>query len=143
MSYVRFYSSTFTQFTLSTYNNTKYWDGTLQYSYDGSTWNTWDGTTVLDNYYSPDWSIYLRGTGNTHFSTSTNMETAKFVLSGGQLVDSEGNIESLLDYQTVDNNQHIDLTSYSYTFSSLFGNCEKLRTAPSLGCINLGQYCYL
>ena len=33
-------------FTLRTYNNQKNWNGTLQYSTDGSSWSTWSGTTT-------------------------------------------------------------------------------------------------
>ena len=50
-------------FTLETANGSKNWDGTLQYSTDGQTWEIWDGETALNN--GTDGKLYLCGTGNT------------------------------------------------------------------------------
>lgn len=137
MSYVRFYSGL--SFKLSTYNNTKYWDGTLQYSYDGSTWNTWDGTTVLNSGNSLYYSIYLRGINNTYCGDSYSNPTFCFT-EFSVPIDSEGNIESLLDYATVDNNQH-PIMAYQ-AFIGLFMDQIALRTAPELGAITLSEQCY-
>ena len=51
-------------FTLKTNNTTKNWDGTLEYSTDKSTWNTWNGTEI----FSSGNALYLRGTGNTRIT---------------------------------------------------------------------------
>ena len=55
-------------FTLKTGNTTKNWDGTLEYSTDKSTWNTWDSTEIS----SAGSKLYLRGTGNTKITGDSN-----------------------------------------------------------------------
>lgn len=144
MSYVRFYSTA--SFTLGTNGNVKMWNGTasnaMQYSTDASTWSTWAGTSAISAGLSNGvYNLYLRGTGNTKVSNSTNTTAAtKFIFTGTQPIDSEGNIESLLDYVTVDNNQHP--TMGTYAFASLFYNQALLRTPPELGSTSLTDYCY-
>ena len=80
-------------FTLKTYNTNKNWDGTLEYSTNKSTWNTWDGTEIS----SAGNKLYLRGTGNTRITGGSN--NFRFVFTGTSTlkIDCEGNIENLLD----------------------------------------------
>ena len=54
------------RFTLKVNDNTKHWDGTLEYSTNASTWSTWDGTTKLSSARKGSSNVlYLRGIGNT------------------------------------------------------------------------------
>ena len=117
-------------FTLNTYNNAKYWDGTLEYSTDASTWNVWEGATLS----SDNGKLYLRGTGNTKISYGT-----AWVISGSD-VSCEGNIENLLDYTMVANGQHPAMAIEC--FKELFGGCTSLISAPALLATTLTDYCY-
>jgi len=49
------------EFTLKVYDETKHWDGTLEWN-NGGGWKEWDGTTTLK---SKGLILALRGTGNT------------------------------------------------------------------------------
>lgn len=129
-----------TDFTLSHKSSSKTWNGTLQYSTDGITWNQWEGYTTIS---SSDKKLYLRGTGNTHFSTGgiTSSHT-NFVFSGVNEIHCYGNIETLLDYQTVLNGNHPTMDNY-YCFTNLFADCSTLITPPELPATTLGEGCYL
>ena len=144
MSYVRFYS--IASFTLGTNGNTKLWNGTatnaMEYSTDANTWSTWDGTSAISAGLSNGvYNLYLRGTGNTKVSNSTSPNNVvKFTFNGTDPIDSEGNIESLLDYATVDNNQHPTMDTYAFT--SLFYDQILLKTTPTLPATTLTNHCY-
>ncbi len=145
MSYVRFYSDA--SFTLGTNGNTKLWNGTasnaMEYSTDTSTWTSWSGSAAISAAATNGvYNLYLRGTGNTKVSniTSNTPGSTKFIFTGTQPIDSEGNIESLLDYAIVDNNQHPTMDTYAFGY--LFYNQTLLRTSPELGSITLADYCY-
>ena len=123
-------------FTLKTYNTTKNWDGTLEYSTDKSTWNTWDGTEIS----SVGSKLYLRGTGNTKIAgISSNY---KFVFAGTDTlkIACEGNIENLLDYETVSAGGHPAMTEFCYR--NMFTGCTSLTTAPELPATMLAYGCY-
>ena len=124
-------------FTLKTYNTTKNWDGTLEYSTDTSTWNTWDGTEIS----SAGSKLYLRGTGNTKITG--NSTGYRFVFTGTSTlkIACEGNIENLLDYETVSAGSHPTMGNYCY--SNMFYGCTSLTTAPELPATTLDGYCYL
>ena len=123
-------------FTLETYNTTKNWDGMLQYSTNGSTWNTWNGTEIS----SAGSKLYLRGIGNTKITG--NLASCRFVFTGtGNLkIACEGNIESLLDCKTVSVGGHPTMANYCY--SSMFSGCTALTTAPELPATTLASSCY-
>ena len=123
-------------FTLKTYNTTKNWDGTLEYSTNGSTWNTWDGTEIS----SVGSNLYLRGTGNTKITGISN--NCRFVFTGTDSlkIACEGNIENLLDYETVINGGHPTMAIYCY--ANMFRGCTSLTTAPALPATTLANYCY-
>ena len=148
---------------LSIYNNTKGWDGTLEYSLDYATWNTWTGAAQIS---SNTGEIYLRGSNNT---VITGEALHWFVITGDNIVIS-GNIECLLDYQTVKNGNHITnlggwafqrlfyynrniidasklklpIASANAIYMELFRECTALVKAPELPATtvaNSGYYC--
>lgn len=123
-------------FTLKTYNTTKNWDGMLQYSTNGSTWNTWNGTEIS----SAGSKLYLRGIGNTKITG--NLASCRFVFTGtGNLkIACEGNIESLLDCKTVSAGGHPTMANYCY--NSMFSGCAALTAAPALPATTLANGCY-
>ena len=133
-SYLRFIGNE--DFTLKTLNTSKNWDGTLEYSTDATTWSTWNGTEVS----SSGNNLYLRGTGNTKISGST--QNYAFVFTGADTlrVACEGNIENLLDYETVTTGGNPTMANYCY--SNMFNGCTSLTTAPQLPATTLKNYCY-
>ena len=125
-------------FTLAVNDATKHWDGTLKYSTDASTWSTWDGTTTLSSATSgSDNVLYLVGTGNTVITG--NSDKYRWVLTGSDIACS-GNIETLLDYATVQAGGHPTMANYCYQY--MFKNCANLTTAPELPANTLDVYCY-
>ena len=125
-------------FTLAVNDGIKHWDGTLEYSTDASTWFTWDGTTTLSSATSgSDNVLYLRGTGNTVITgDSTNY---KWLLTGSD-ISCIGNIESLLDYTTVESGAHPTMAPYCYYY--MFRDCTSLTQAPALPATTLATSCY-
>lgn len=122
-------------FTLKTNNATKNWNGTLEYSTNTKDWSVWDGTTTLNS--SSDNKLYLRGTGNTKICNGSS--TAKWVLTGSN-ISCNGNIETLLDYQTVLNGEHPAMAANCY--ANMFNGCTSLVTAPTLPATTLTDSCY-
>lgn len=123
-------------FTLKTYNTSKNWDGTLEYSTDKSTWNTWNGTAIS----SAGSKLYLRGTGNTKITGSSNNHRFVFTGTSALKIACEGNIENLLDYETVSAGGHPTMANNCYT--QMFNGCTALTTAPALPATTLADYCY-
>ena len=124
-------------FTLKTYNTTKNWDGTLEYSTDKSTWNIWNGTEIS----SAGSKLYLRGTGNTKITGGLS-SNYRFTFTGTDSlkITCEGNSENLLDHKTVSAGGHPTMANYCY--SSMFQDCTSLTTAPELPAITLAEGCY-
>lgn len=130
-------------FTLAVGDATKHWDGTLEYSTDASTWSTWDGTTTLSSAISgSDNVLYLRGTGNTKIGYYDEVDTEEYIpwVINGTDVRCDGNIETLLDYATVEAGQHP--TMAEECFGGLFMGCTALITPPELPAATLTDYCY-
>lgn len=123
-------------FTLRTYNQTPTWDGTLYYSTNRTAWSVWDGTTITAVAKSGKYYIYLRGSGNTVITGNSNNH---FVFSGNN-ISCSGNIECLLDWETVIHNSHPTMAAYCYY--RLFRNCSALISAPELPAVTLSNYCY-
>ena len=123
-------------FTLSIGNTTKNWDGTLYSSTDDTNWSEWDGTTTLS---SSEGVLYLRGSNNT-FITGSGAETNRFVLTGTYGIECHGNIETLLDYQTVLNGNHP--TMAASCFRGLFDTNAALIKAPDMPATTLTDHCY-
>ena len=124
-------------FTLKTYNTAKNWGGTLEYSTDTKTWNTWNGTEIS----SSGSKLYLRGTGNAKITGDSDI--FRFVFTGTDTlkIACKGNIENLLDYETVSAGEHPTMTTSCY--QSMFQGCTALTTAPELPATTLADYCYL
>ena len=120
-------------FTVSMTGNNK--NGTLYYSLDKENWVEWDRSAITSN---ADNEIYIRGSGNSHFATSTSAFN-KFVITGSN-VSCDGNIETLLDWQTVANGEHPAMDNYC--FYKLFYNCAALVNLPALPATTLTTYCY-
>ena len=125
-------------FTLAVKDATKHWDGTLEYSTDTSAWSTWDGTTTLSSATSgSDNVLYLRGTGNT--TIIGNKNSYRWVLTGSNITCT-GNIENLLDYETVKSGGHPTMANYCYAY--MFYGCTSLTQAPALPATTVTGYCY-
>ena len=134
--YLTFSSSS--SFTLAVNDTTKHWDGTLEYSTDTSTWSTWDGTTTLSSATSgSDNVLYLRGIGNTVITGKSNRY--KWVLTGSNIACT-GNIENLLDYETVESGAHPTMAAYCYYY--MFYGCTSLTQASALPATTMINYCY-
>jgi hypothetical protein len=131
-TYLTFQSTS--SFTLKVYDNTKHWDGTLYYSTDTTTWNVWSGTTTLSSVGN---KLYLRGTGNTVITGSSF--SYRWVLTGSN-IECIGNIENLLDYETVALGNHPTMANSCYSY--MFRDCTGLTTAPSLPATTLADSCY-
>ena len=116
-----------------------YHNGMLIYSTDKITWKKWDQSAITavrdsyDNYYY----VYLAGISNAYVRASSPNQSG-IILSNE--VSCSGNIESLLDYPTVDIGNHP--TMDTYCFANLFEGCTNLKTAPTLGSPALSNYCY-
>ena len=114
----------------------KNWDGTLEYSTDTITWRTWDGTEIS----SVGNKLYLRGTGNTKITGDSNNYRFVFTGTANLKINCKGNIENLLDYETVSAGSHPTMTDYCY--SSMFRDCASLTSAPALPATTLAGSCY-
>ena len=130
--YLTFQSTS--NFTLNVYDKTKPWDGTLYYSTDTTTWNVWDGTTTLNSVNN---KLYLRGKGNTVITG--NDQKYRWVLTGSN-IECTGNIENLLDWETVASGNHPPMASYCYSY--MFQECKALASAPALPATTLTERCY-
>lgn len=106
----------------------KEWDGTVEYSTDRTTWTTWNGTAIS----SSNKKLYLRGSGNTTFYTSSG---ARFVLSAR--AGCSGNLNTLLEYS----NPPTELSTNN-CYKSMFEDCANLTTAPELPATTLASSCY-
>ena len=104
----------------------KVWDGTVEYCTDVTPWTTWDGTAIS----SHNKKLYLRGSGNTTFSTNDGL----FVLSAK--AGCSGNLNTLLDHS----NPPTELSTGC--FNCMFYQCGNLTTAPELPATTLGFQCY-
>ena len=132
-SYLTFSSPN--SFTLATKENTKTWDGTLEYFASDGTWTAWDGASSLSaELNGSGYVIYLRGTGNTVIA-----DGSRWSLSGSNIA-CIGNIENLLDYATVESGEHPVMADSCY--SNMFQNCTSLTQAPELPATTLASHCY-
>lgn len=114
------------------------WDGKLYYSTDTTTWAEWTGTEVNATEVGGIYALYFRGTGNTKMTGDFSNEDG-WTLNGGS-ISCTGNIESLLDYETVAAGQHPTMGGYCYHY--MFSGCTNLTTAPSLPATTLMTSCY-
>lgn len=112
------------------------WNGKLYYSTDTKTWAEWTGTEVNATEEGGIYALYFAGAGNTKI---TGGSSNKWTLNGSS-ISCTGNIESLLDYETVAAGQHPTLADHCYYY--MFNGCTSLTTAPSLPATTLADYCY-
>ena len=131
LSYLMFTSPE--SFTLSVHNATKNWDGVLEFSTDTTNWAEWNGATTLSSVNN---KLYLRGINNTKI---TGIYDYRWALTGSN-ISCDGNIENLLNYQTVLNGQHPTMSASCY--ESMFHSCTSLITAPELPATTLVNSCY-
>ena len=123
-------------FTLKTENAKKNWDGKLDYSTDKLIWAPWSGAEIS----SVGGKLYLRGTGNTKITGRSS--SYRFVFTGTSTlkIACKGNIENLLDYETVSAGGHPTMAFECYRF--MFQGCTSLTTAPELPATTLAESCY-
>ncbi len=128
---------------LSTFNEGVYWDGELEYSYNGSAWYTFTGAKVTATWGT----LYVRGTNNTYLTGGENITNVgnsglyqRWQLTGTDIY-CYGNIMSLLDYRTVA--RGIDPTMANAAFANLFYNNANLLSAPLMPAVTLSNYCYM
>ena len=112
------------------------WNGKLYYSTDTKTWAEWTGIKVNATEADGPYALYFAGVGNTKISGGSSY---KWTLNGSN-ISCTGNIESLLDYETVEAGQHPTLADHCYSY--MFNGCTSLTTAPSLPATTLADYCY-
>lgn len=126
-------------FSIAIGNANKNWDGTLEYFTVDGTWAEWDGSSSIQAKNGDDgYVLYFRGTGNTKI-TGIAGSSNKWVITGED-VRCSGNIETLLDYATVESGEHPDMSSYCY--SQMFTGCSSLTHAPALPATTLSMQCY-
>ena len=114
-----------------------YWNGEMEYC-NGSEWKPWDGSKITSGEINGKNAIYLRGTGNTRI-TGYSTPDYRWVLAGKN-ISCSGNIELLLDWQTVKGGGHPTMESYCY--AAMFQGCTSLITAPALPATSLESDCY-
>jgi hypothetical protein len=125
-------------FSIATFNNTKNWDGSLEYSTNGTTWTTWAGTAAINAALSDGkYKLYMRGTNNTKITG--NINNYRWVLTGSNIACT-GNIENLLDHAKVAAGLHPTMASYCYY--GMFRDCTGLTAAPALPATALEASCY-
>ena len=108
----------------------------LEYSYDTTTWSTWDLTTPLE--FGGATKLYMRGTNATLATSGSNY--TQFAFSNNTvLVDCSGRINKLLKY---DDEAYDYTVTADYCFYYLFRDCKALKTAPELSAVGLRSYCY-
>ena len=134
-SYLTFSSSN--DFTLSIKFKRKGWDGTLEYFASDGTWTVWNGDNTLSaESNGGEYALYLRGTGNTIITANSD---SIWQLDGSDIT-CIGNIETLLDYATVESGQHPTMGNGCY--SRMFYDCTSLTQAPKLPATTLADNCY-
>lgn len=121
-------------FTITSRNATKSWDGILYYSTDNELWYEWDASVIASASKNGKQQLYLRGTGNSVIS-----QNVSWVLDGNN-IRCDGNIENLLDYETVAIGEHPVMGEKCY--ASLFAQNSSLVSAPELPATTLTNKCY-
>ena len=122
-------------FTLSSYTG-KTWNGTLEYSVNSVDWTVWDGTAAISSgAHSGKNTIFLRGIGNTKITGYYSTPIAHGFVFTGSDIRAQGNIEILLDYETVIAGAHPPFIHHA--FCRMFYNCTNLVKGPTLGAVSL------
>ena len=124
-------------FSIKTNNTSKNWDGTLEYSTNKKSWVEWNGEEISAASGADGYVLYFSGIGNTIIAG--NNSNYKWVLTGSD-ISCIGNIETLLDYATVESGGHPTMASYCY--QNMFAGCTSLTHAPALPATTLVEDCY-
>lgn len=116
------------------------WDGTMQYT-NGREWKTWNSEKIqagkLDNKYY----LYIRGITNHNVTDERDEDWGGTAWSfTGSSISCNGNIEKLLDWQTVQAGNHPEM--WESCFEDMFKGCPALVSAPDLPAIDLKDSCY-
>lgn len=108
---------------------------TMQYSYDGTSWNDWDLSALP---FGGSKKVYVRGVGNKRFASGL-YACNTFTFSTNALVYASGIVETLLDWET-------EISSYNsdFVFGRLFYKQTALRSAKGLvfSSSNITRYAY-
>ena len=136
-SAVLFISEDSSDFSISVQDNIKHWDGTMYYSTDAITWAEWNGTSAVN---SSGGKVYLRGSGNTYMVMVGSVPHYQWHLTDGKRIRCIGNIENLLDWQTVATGQHPEMSASC--FYGMFYGCSSLVSAPDLPATTITDACY-
>lgn len=111
----------------------------LQYTLDsGATWLTCtDGFEI-----SVPEKIFFRGIGNTVITGDLSKPLNWRIVSDNEMdgIRCTGNIETLLDWETVANGNHPEM-GYA-CFFALFYDCAHLVSAPEMPAVQLSDFCY-
>lgn len=122
-------------FTLAVNNHTKNWNGSIEYSLDGKSWNIWDGTTVLESELLAGLQcILLRGVNNSLITGGSTQ--ANWVVTGSE-VSCVGDIRYLLNYNDIES-----AAMLAHCFFRMFVGCSALIEAPELPFTTLASSCY-
>lgn len=113
----------------STITKTGTYTVSLEYSLDGSVWNTFDANTVVS--LDEGEIAYFRGNNDRLANSATNCTT--FVMTGS--FDGGGNVMSLISATNFESVTRLD---YGNMFASLFKNCTSLKTPPELPATDMG-----
>lgn len=127
-------------FSLSVPNG-KAWNGVMEWTNGEIPWTVWNGESVSSGSAN---LLFLRGRGNSVVSgkqrDSTAYESHNFAIDAQAGVFCEGNIENILDWQTVAGGNHP--TMGEFCFFGLFGNCTQLVKGPDTPAVTLSKFCY-
>lgn len=124
-------------FAVGVLYNGKQWNGTIEYSPDAIDWKIWSGAYPIS---SNKGRLYLRGIGTTRFTGASDGGWCGALQLTGSNISCKGNIENLLDYQTVANGGHPGMSPRC--FEHMFVDCTNLVEAPELCATTLSNYCY-
>jgi len=144
LPYVMITETSGTPFNMSFYRHHN--EGTLEYSTDNENWSTYDIDGNDDMRSSNNGVLYLRGSNNTTFSDGdypSDEQYSPFSLNTDNYDGTfrfDGNMEALLDYQTVLNGQHPQMGSYC--FGMFFQQHSDIIAIPKLPATTLADHCY-
>ena len=134
---------------------------TMQYSYDGVTWDAWDLAALP---FGGSIKVYVRGVGNTRFAESSSNYNY-FTFGTDAYVYVSGIVESLLDGSNEVLSHSLSYTFFNlfrlqkalrsvkdlkfeattmkmYSYSNMFRSCTNLLVPPELPAKTLSLYCY-
>lgn len=116
------------------------WNGTMQYT-NGHEWKTWNSEKIQAGKLNGKYYLYIRGINNHNVTDEHDEDWGGAAWSfTGSSISCNGNIEKLLDWQTVQAGNHPKM--WSSCFEDMFKGCKALVSAPDLPAIELADSCY-